>query len=315
MTRLPSRPARPPMPPARPPMPPAPFRPPAAGRRARRAGRRLRRAPLALATAVLLVIEVYPLVWLLLGSLKTQSEFMNNPTWALPTDWTNFDNYRQAWESGVSRNLLNSVIAVFPSLALIIVFGVAAGFALEVMVWKGRGTVLLVFLGGIMIPSQMILLPLFSAYFKTHLTGTVWPLILTYTATGLPLTVFMMATYFRSIPKELFEAATIDGASAFRSFRSIAFPMMTNAIFTVGLVQFFFLWNDLLLAMTFTSGAGHDELATVQVGLLSFQGRFGAVQYGPTMAAICVNVLITLALYLFLNQRVMKGMTAGAVKG
>jgi raffinose/stachyose/melibiose transport system permease protein len=288
--------------------------PPAAGRR-RRPARHWRKWPLVLATAILLVIEIYPLIWLLLGSLKTQQEFMNRPTWALPQDWTNFDNYREAWDSGVARNLLNSVMAVFPSLAIIVVFGTAAGFALEVMVFKGRGALLLVFLAGIMIPSQMILLPLFSAYFKTHLTGTVWPLILTYSATGLPLTVFMMATYFRAVPRELFEAATIDGASALRSFRSVAFPMMTNAIFTVGLVQFFFLWNDLLFAMTFTSGAGHAELATVQVGLLNFQGRFGAVQYGPTMAAICVNVLITLVLYLFLNQRVMKGMAAGAVKG
>ncbi|MCL2735800.1 MAG: carbohydrate ABC transporter permease [Propionibacteriaceae bacterium] len=276
---------------------------------------RVRRLPLALITIVLLVVEIYPLVWLLLGSLKTQSEFMNRPTWALPQNWANFANYATAWQAGISRNLLNSVIAVFPSLALIIVFGVAAGFALEVMVWKGRNTVLLLFLGGIMIPSQMILLPLFTVYFRIHLTGTMWPLVVTYTATGLPLTVFMMATYFRAIPRELFEAATIDGASLLRSFWSVAFPMMTNAIFTVGLVQFFFLWNDLLLAMTFTSGSGHNELATVQVGLLSFQGRFGSVQYGPTMAAICVNVLITLVLYLFLNQRVMKGMTAGAIKG
>lgn len=275
----------------------------------------LRRTPIGIAVALLLVVEVYPLLWLILGSLKTQDEFMNRPTWALPQNWANFTNYTTAWEAGISQNLLNSVIAVFPALALIIVFGVAAGFALEVMVWKGRNTILLLFLAGIMIPSQMILLPLFTIYFRTHLTGTMWPLIITYTATGLPLTVFMMATYFRSVPKELFEAATIDGASMFRSFWSIGFPVMANAIFTVGLVQFFFLWNDLLLSMTFTSGSGHQELATVQVGLLAFRGRFGTVQYGPTMAAICVNILITLVLYLILNQRVMKGMTAGAIKG
>ena len=276
---------------------------------------RLRRLPLILVTALLLIVEVYPLVWLLLGSLKTQHEFMNRPTWALPLDWGNFSNYVTAWDAGISRNLLNSVTAVLPSLFLIIVFGTAAGYALEVMVWRGRNSVLLLFLAGIMIPSQMILLPLFTTYYHLHITGSLWPLVITYTATGLPLTVFMMATYFRAIPKELFEAAAIDGSSGLRSFWSIGFPMMANAIFTVGLVQFFFLWNDLLLAMTFTSGSGHDELATVQVGLLSFQGRFGTVQYGPTMAAICVNVLITLVLYLFLNQRVMKGMTAGAIKG
>ena len=132
-------------------------------------------------------------------------------------------------------------------------FGVAAGFALEVMVWKGRGAVLLLFLAGIMVPGQMILLPLFTVYFKIGLTGTLWPLIITYTAIGLPLTVFMMATYFRSVPREIFEAATLDGASIIRTFFSIGFPLVRNAIFTVALVQFFFIWNDLLIALTFTN--------------------------------------------------------------
>ena len=153
---------------------------------------------------------------------------------------------------------------------------------------------------------------LFSAYFQVGLTGTLWPLIITYTATGLPLTVFMMATYFRAVPREVFEAATLDGASMIRAFFSIGFPMVRNAVFTVALVQFFFIWNDLLIALTFTNNA---QLNTIQVGLLNFTGEFGAVQYGPLFAAICINVFGTLVLYLFLNQRVMKGLAGGAVKG
>ena len=168
------------------------------------------------------------------------------------------------------------------------------------------------FLAGIMIPGQMILLPLFTIYFRTGLTGSLWPLIITYTAIGLPLTVFMMATYFRSVPREIFEAATLDGASIIRTFFSIGFPLVRNAIFTVALVQFFFIWNDLLIALTFTTS---DDLRTIQVGLLNFTGQFGQVEYGPTFAAISINVIGTLALYLFLNQRVMKGLTAGSVKG
>ncbi|MGY4859591.1 carbohydrate ABC transporter permease [Cryobacterium sp. AP23] len=279
----------------------------------RRLRRRLRKVPAVLVIGLLLVVTVYPLIWLLLGSLKTQSEFLNNPSWALPENFLNFDNYVQAWVGGnVGSFILNSALATFPALAMIIVFGVAAGFALEVMVWKGRGTVLLLFLAGIMVPGQMILLPLFSAYFQAGLTGTLWPLIITYTATGLPLTVFMMATYFRAVPKEIFEAAAIDGASIYRSFLSIGFPMVRNAIFTVALVQFFFIWNDLLIALTFTSGS---SVQTIQVGLLSFTGQFGVVEFGPTFAAICINVVGILVLYVFLNQRVMKGLTAGAVKG
>ncbi len=271
-----------------------------------------RRLPIRLLIAVLLIVEIYPILWMLLGSFKTQNEFLNEPFWALPQSW-DIVNYIEVFTTGeFGKYILNSVVAVFPSLAIILVFGTAAGFALEVMVWKGRGTVLLLFLAGIMVPAQMILLPLFTIYFRTNMTGTLWPLIITYVALGMPLTVFMMATFFRSVPREIFEASTLDGASIFRSFFSIGLPLVKNALFTIGLVQFFFLWNDLLIALTFTNSS---DLRTIQVGLLNFTGEYGAVQYGPTFAAISVNVLGTLLIYVFLNQQVMKGLTAGSVKG
>ena len=289
------------------------LRPSTAATGSRRVARVVRRLPGTIVLTLLVAVTVLPLIWLALGSLKTQSEFIGNPTLALPENFLNFDNYARAWNEGhIGSFIANSALATFPSLALIIVFGVAAGFALEVLVWKGRGGVLLLFLAGIMVPGQMILLPLFSAYFTLGLTGTIWPLILTYTATGLPLTVFMMATYFRAIPKEVFEAAAIDGANIYRIFLSIAFPMVRNAVFTVALVQFFFIWNDLLISLTFTSSG---QWQTIQVGLLAFTGQYGSVEFGPTFAAICINVVGILVLYAFLNQRVMKGLTAGSVKG
>ena len=272
----------------------------------------IRGLPAKAVLAVLLVVVLYPMVWLLLGSFKTNTEFLENPVWALPETFS-FDNYAEAWTTGnIAQYVTNSVIAVFPALFLMILLGSAAGFALEVMVWKGRGGVLLVFLAGIMVPGQMILLPLFTVYFQTGLSGTLWPLIITYTATGLPLTVFMMATYFRAVPREVFEASTLDGAGILRSFWSIGLPMVRNAVFTVALVQFFFIWNDLLIALTFTNST---ELRTIQVGLLNFSGEYGATNYGPLFAAICINVFGTLVLYLILNQRIQKGLTAGSVKG
>ena len=280
--------------------------------RARSARRFFARLPIRIVIAVLLVIVIYPVVWLVLSSFKTQLEFLNEPFWTLPQSFS-LDNYVTAFvDGGLGKYILNSVIVVFPSIAIILVLGVAAGFALEVMVWRGRGGVLLVFLAGVMIPAQMILLPLFTIYFKLHLTSTLWPLFLTYIAIGLPLTIFMMATFFRAVPRDVFEAATIDGAGIFRLFALIGVPLVRNGLFTVGLVQFFFLWNDLLIALTFTNSA---NLRTIQVGLLSFTGQYGAVQYGPTFAGIAVNVVGTLVIYLFLNQQVMKGLTAGSVKG
>lgn len=271
-----------------------------------------RRLPARLLTLVLLIVVIYPLAWLFLGSLKSQSDYLNSPSYSLPAHWM-WGNYKAAWVTGdLGIYIRNSVTAVLPALAMVIALGSAAGFALQVMRWRLSRPVMLLFLAGIMVPSQMILLPLFTIYFQAGLTGSLWPLIITYTATGLPLTVFMLATYFRAVPREIIEAATIDGAGIFRVFFSVALPMVRNAILTVALVQFFFMWNDLLVALTFTNS---NNLRTVQVGLLNFTGEFGSIQYGPLFAAICITVLGTLALFVALNQQVMKGLTGGAVKG
>jgi raffinose/stachyose/melibiose transport system permease protein len=278
----------------------------------RAAARFARRVPARLLTLVLLIVVVYPLVWLFLGSLKSQYDYLNTPSYSLPTHWM-WSNYRAAWVTGdLGLYLRNSVTAVFPALALVILLGSAAGFGLQVMKWRLNRPVMLMFLAGIMVPSQMILLPLFTIYFQVGLTGSLWPLIITYTATGLPLTVFMMATYFRALPGEVIEAAAMDGAGILRILFSIGLPMMRNAILTVALTQFFFMWNDLLIALTFTDS---NNLRTVQVGLLNFTGQFGAIQYGPLFAAISITVFGTLLLFLALNKQVMRGLSGGAVKG
>ncbi|HVU70995.1 MAG TPA: carbohydrate ABC transporter permease [Ktedonobacteraceae bacterium] len=265
-----------------------------------------------LAIAVLLIIEVGPLLWLLLSSFKADKEFTLEPLWALPAglDWQNYIN--AVTTGNIGTYFLNSLLTVFPALALILLFGLAAGFALEVMVWRGRNTVLLIFLAGILVPVQIVLLPLFTIYFQAQLIDTRWALIITYTGFGLPLTVFLMATYFKAIPREMIEAAVLDGANIYQIFLRVGVPMVMNGLVTVALVQFFFLWNDLLFSLTFISS---DSLRTIQTGLLNFTGEYGQIQWGPTFAAICLAVFPTLLLYLILNQRVIKGLTAGSLKG
>ena len=260
---------------------------------------------------LLLVIEIYPLVWLVQSSFKQNSEFSLRPIWALP-EGLHWQNYTDALNSGIGGYFLNSILAVFPSLFLIIVLSVCAAFALEVMRWRGRNGVLLLFLAGIMVPSQMLLLPLFTIYFQTNLIDTRWALIVTYTAFGLPLTVFLMAGYFKAVPREVLEASTLDGANLYQTFFRVALPMVANAIVTVALVQFFFLWNDLLFSLTFISS---DDLRTIQTGLLNFTGEHGEIDWGPTFAAVSLAVLPTLMVYLLLNQRVIRGLTSGSLKG
>ena len=262
--------------------------------------------------ALLLIVELYPLFWILTQSFKDQNSFLTQPLWTLPTN-LDVQNYVDAWNTArIGPNAINSLIVTIPSLALILVLGAGAAFALEVMVWRGRNGMLLFIIGGIMVPVQIILLPLFTIYFKLGLTNSLLPLIITYVGHGLPLTVFLLATYFRSVPRELFEAATIDGAGIFRAFFSIGLPMVRNGIFTVALLQFFSIWNDLLIALTFNT---RPELSTVQVGLLNFNGEYGDTNYGPLFAAISTTIFATLAVYILINQQVMRGLTAGSVKG
>jgi len=203
-------------------------------------------------------------------------------------------------------------VATFPSIVLIILLSVSAGFGLEILRWRGRNAVLLLFLAGIMVPLQMVLLPLFTMYFKAHLIDNLLSLIITYTVFGLPLSIFLMAGFYKSVPREIIEAAAIDGASIYRTFWQITLPMVRNAILTIALIQFFFIWNDLLLSLTFIS---NDNLRTVQTGLLNFVGQYGQRLWGPTFASICMAVFPTLLIYLLLNQHVMKGLTSGSLKG
>ena len=258
-----------------------------------------------------LVIVLYPLLWMLLSSFKTNAEFSLEPFWALPST-LNWQNYAQAWNSGMSTYFLNSVIVVIPSLALILVISTAASFALEVMLWRGRNGILLIFLAGIMVPTQMVLLPLFTIYFQAGLIDTRLSLLITYTVFGLPLSVFLMAGFFKAVPRAIIEAAVLDGANIYQVFYRVAVPMVANGLMTIALVQFFFWWNDLLFALTFISS---DSNRTIPTGLLNFAGEFGSVDWGPTFAAVCLAVFPTLILYVVLNQKVIKGLTAGAVKG
>jgi len=271
----------------------------------------LARVPVWVLIGILLVVVIYPLIWMLLSSFKTSDEFSTGAFWTLPSGIA-WQNYVQAWNGGMGTYFLNSILTVFPSLFLILLLSLAASFGLEVMRFRGSNVVLLAFLAGIMIPLQLVLLPLFTIYFQTGLINTRWALIITYTAFGLPLSVFLMSGFFKSVSRSVIEAAVIDGANIYQVFFRVALPMVANGIVTIALVQFFFLWNDLLFALTFISS---DNLRTIQVGLLNFSGQYGQVDWGPTFAAVCVAVFPTLVLYLVLNQQVIKGLTAGSVKG
>lgn len=261
---------------------------------------------------LLLLIEIYPIVWLLLSSIKAPAEFNTRPIYALP-DGFYWQNYVDAWTRGnMSVYFRNSILVTLPSLFLIILLSLGAAFSIEIMRWRGRNVALLTFLAGIMIPLQMVLLPLFTLYFRVGLLNNLLALILTYVAFGLPLNVFLFTGFLKPVPREVLESSIVDGASIYQAFFRVVLPMAMNAIVTVALTQFFFIWNDLILSLTFISDT---DLRTLQTGLLSFVGQYGQRQWGPTFAAIAMSVIPVLLLYLALNNMVIKGLTSGAVKG
>lgn len=261
---------------------------------------------------LLLVIAIYPVLWLILSSLKTQNELTLNSAFSLPGS-LNFDNYVEAWTTGnMGSSFVNSMICTVGSMFLIVIIAVPFSFALVKMRWKFRKHINSYVLMGMMVPVQVALIPLFSMYNKLEFTNSRIGLILIYTAYSLPLSVTLLTGFFESVPNELIEAGVIDGCSIYQVLGSIIFPLMTNSIMTVLTLQFMSSWNDLIFSQTMIS---NPTKQTIQTALIMFNGSYGQVNWGPLFAAMAIAVIPTLVLYLFLSKFMVRGMTAGAVKG
>ncbi|NLJ96855.1 MAG: carbohydrate ABC transporter permease [Clostridiales bacterium] len=261
---------------------------------------------------IFLFIEIYPIFWIFMSSLKSTQEFNLTASYALPAK-LHFDNYVKAWYQGkMNIYFKNSAIVTIVSLFFIILFGTTSAFALTKMRWKLRDKVMKIFLSGIMIPTAVVLIPLYSMYKGANLLNTRLSLILTYIAFGLPLTVFLLRGYLTSLPDDMIEAAIIDGANIYQVFSRIVLPLMKTGIVTVAVIQFYFRWNDLIFSSTFIS---NTNMKTVQTGLLYFSDMYGNRDWGAIFACISISVLPTLIVYIFLNKMVIEGMTSGAIKG
>lgn len=261
---------------------------------------------------VLCIIEAYPIFWLLVASFKQQYEWSTKPAYAL-NDGFFWQNYSDAWTRGhMSIYFLNSTINTLVALVFIVYFSATASFALTKMQWKWREKIKIYFGLGIMVPIATALIPLFQIYNKMGLLNTRIGLILVYIAFGLSLSFYLICGYMRSLSLEIIEASIIDGCGIYTLMWHIVMPLMKNAIITVLVLQFFFKWNDLLFSMTFISSS---NLKTIQTGLLYFETEFGAKNWGAIFASVSMSVIPLLLLYIILNNKVIEGMTSGAVKG
>lgn len=262
--------------------------------------------------AIMIIVAIYPVIWLILSSFKTQNEFTLNSAFSLPHTFS-FENYIKAWTTGnMGRSFLNSAICTAGSMILIVVTAVPLSFALVKMRWKRNKTINRYILIGMMVPVQVALIPLFSIYNNIGLTNSRIGLIFIYAAYSLPLSVTLLTGFFESVPNEMLEAAIIDGCNIYQVLLRIVFPLMKNSIMTVLTLQFMSSWNDLIFSQTLIS---RPEKQTIQTALIMFNGSYGQVDWGPLFAAMAIAVIPTLVIYLFLSKFMIRGMTAGAIKG
>ena len=261
---------------------------------------------------IFILVEAYPIFWIFMSSLKSTDEFVLSASYALPKG-IHWQNFVEAWNRGrMNIYFKNSTIVTLISLVFIVLLSTTAAFALTKMRWKLRKYVMQIFISGIMIPTAVVLIPLYSIFNNLNMLNSYGSLILTYIAFGLPLSIFLLRGYLSALPDDILEAAVMDGANIFQMFTRIVMPLMKTGIVTVLVIQFYFRWNDLMFSMTFVSD---NNMKTVQTGLLYFSDQYGNSNWGAIFACIAIAVAPTLILYVALNKMVIEGMTAGAVKG
>lgn len=260
--------------------------------------------------AVYSLLTLYPLYWLFVSAFKSNEEFFSNP-YGLPSSWS-LANIVRAWElAGMGRAMLNSTIVSFGSLALTLLLSAMAGFALSRFEFRLKGALLAFLLLGMLIPIHSTLVPLFILLNQVGMLNTYWALILPYTAFELSLTIFLVAAYMTSIPKEIEEAALIDGSGYWGIFGRIILPLTVPALSTAAILAFLRNWNEFAFALVFIN---KQSLKTLPLSLSIFSDGFGT-DYSLTMAAMTVAVIPTIIIYLIFQEQIMKGMVAGAVKG
>ena len=262
--------------------------------------------------AVFLVVFVtvaYPLFWMFSTSLREQWQIFDLP-FALPES-LNFSNYVKAWTQGnFSRYFFNSVIVTLPSVVGVVLVSALAGYAFARLKFRGKRLLFLFFLVGIMVPPQAVVIPAFLIVSKLGLLDTYASLIVTYLS-WCPVGIFILTTFFRSLPLSIEDAAKVDGATPFDIFWRIALPLAKPALATVAIFYFVWVWNDFLYPLLYLQ---NEARSTIPVGLLQFNGRY-RVDWGMQNAALSIAVLVPLTFYMIFQDKFVKGLTAGAVKG
>ena len=267
----------------------------------------------ALRQAVLIgacAISTLPVVFLYLNSVKSLDEFFTNP-YGLPSTWR-WENYRVAWnEASLGRTLTNSLLATAGGVLLNLAVTIPASYVLARGRFALRPVVYLTLVGGMVVPVQLILLPLLLVVSRLQLSGTVASLILVYGALTIPMSVLFLTSFFSALPRSVEEAASVDGASLPRILVFIVLPLARPGIAAVAILTGVWVWNDFIVALIL---ANRPSIQTLPVGIMSFFGVY-STEWTLAFASVCIAATPLLAGYLGLTRQFIAGLTSGAMKG
>lgn len=260
---------------------------------------------------------LFPMVWVAYSSLKPDEAIFREP-FALPAFGDlRLDNYARAWrEARFGDYFVNSAIVTTASVGLIVLLGAMSAYALARFSHPLGRVAFWLFLAGLMIPAQLAMVPLFFELRALGLLNSRLGLVLVYTANGLPFAIFILAGFFRSLPRTFYEAAVIDGCSEFGAFWRVLLPLARPGLVTVAIFQLIGIWKEYFFAFMFTSGDVDGGARTLPLGLanLSITAQY-RTDYGMLFAGLMLVTLPILVLYAALQRHIVKGVTAGALKG
>jgi raffinose/stachyose/melibiose transport system permease protein len=256
------------------------------------------------------LINVYPILWMVINSFKTNIEFAKHP-FAFPAQLL-FENYKTAWETArLDTYFLNSIIVSVAAVAVTVFAGALASYFLARFTFKWGKMTYAFFVFGMLIPIHATLVPMFLLMKNIGLLNTHIGLILPYIAFNLPITIFILVSFMKAFPKDIEESAVMDGCGVFRIFWSIILPMTKPALATVVILNFINNWNEFSYALVLIND---EALKTLPLGLANFAGQY-TTNYGAQMAGLTMAIIPTIVIYMLLEEHLVKGMTAGAVKG
>ena len=269
--------------------------------------------------AVLLIVAVWtiPSLGLLTNSFRTSVDSSSTGWWTslfnpVATEWTLANYGRVLTSGGLFDALINSLIVTIPSTIMPITLAAFAAFGFAWLKFRGRSLMFGVMVGLIVVPLQLALVPLLKIYQSTELTGSFLGIWLAHTGFGLPLAVFLLYNFISQLPKDIFESAYIDGASPFTAFTRLVLPLSVPALASLSILQFFWVWNDFLVALVFLGTSRDVSVLTIE--LASIVGSRGEAFHLLTAAAF-VSMVVPLIVFLTLQRYFVRGLLAGSVKG